>query len=91
MAKGQATRPSRVSSTSRLLGVPGRYNHVRTDPPISPWGLVRDPKVPFNLSCEPGATSPVVTPFNGKQHAGIQVVNTAQFPADAGPLSNVHR
>jgi hypothetical protein len=50
-----------------------------------------DPKVPFNLGCEPGATSPIVTPFNGKQHAGIQVVNTAQFPADAGPLSNVHR
>jgi hypothetical protein len=49
------------------------------------------PKVPFNLGCEPGATSPVVTPFNGNQHAGIQVVNTAQFPANAGPLSNVHR
>ena len=50
-----------------------------------------DPKVPFKLGCEPGATSKVVTPFNGEQHAGIQVVNTAQFPADAGPLSNVHR
>jgi hypothetical protein len=23
--------------------------------------------------------------------AGIQVVNTAQFPVDAGPLSHVHR
>ena len=50
-----------------------------------------DPKVPFKLGCEPGATSKAVTPFNGEQHAGIQVVNTAQFPADAGPLSNVHR
>ena len=50
-----------------------------------------DPKVPFKLGCEPGATSKVVTPFNGEQHAGIQVVNTAEFPADAGPLSNVHR
>jgi hypothetical protein len=49
------------------------------------------PKVPFNLGCEPGATSPIVTPFNGKQHAGIQVVNTAQFPVNAGPLSNVTR
>jgi hypothetical protein len=49
------------------------------------------PKVPFNLGCEPGATSPVVTPFNGNQHAGIQVVNTAQFPVNAGPLSNIHR
>jgi hypothetical protein len=50
-----------------------------------------DPNVPFNLGCEPGATQAIVTPFNGEQHAGIQVVNTAQFPADAGPLSHVHR
>ena len=50
-----------------------------------------DPTVPFNLGCEPGATSPIVTPFNGAQHAGIQVVNTAQFPVNAGPLSRVHR
>ena len=50
-----------------------------------------DPRVPFKLGCEPGATMKVVTPFNGEQHAGIQVVNTAQFPVDAGPLSNVHR
>ncbi len=49
------------------------------------------PKVPFNLGCEPGATSPIVTPFNGNQHAGIQVLNTAQFPVAAGPLSQVHR
>jgi hypothetical protein len=34
---------------------------------------------------------PAVTPFNGEQHAGIQVVNTAQFPVNAGPLSHVHR
>jgi hypothetical protein len=50
-----------------------------------------DPNVPFNLGCEPGATVPAVTPFNGEQHAGIQVVNTAQFPVNAGPLSHVHR
>jgi hypothetical protein len=50
-----------------------------------------DPNVPFNLGCEPGATTPTVTPFNGEQHAGIQVVNTAQFPVNAGPLSHVHR
>jgi hypothetical protein len=29
--------------------------------------------------------------FNGNQHAGIQVLNTAQFPVNAGPLSQVHR
>jgi len=50
-----------------------------------------DPNVPFGRGCEPGATQPVVTPFNGEQHAGIQVVNTAQFPAGAGPLSRVSR
>lgn len=32
-----------------------------------------------------------VTPFNGEQHAGIQVVNTANFPVNAGPLSRVTR
>jgi hypothetical protein len=50
-----------------------------------------DPNLPFKLGCEPGATSPTVTPFNGEQHAGIQVLNTAQFPVNAGPLSHVHR
>jgi hypothetical protein len=33
----------------------------------------------------------VVTPFNGEQHAGIQVVNTANFPDNAGPLSRITR
>jgi len=48
-----------------------------------------DPNVPFNLGCEPGATSPIITPFNGEQHAGIQVLNTSTFPDSAGPLSQV--
>jgi hypothetical protein len=50
-----------------------------------------DPNVPFNLGCEPGAITAISTPFNGEQNAGIQVVNTAQFPVNAGPLSHVHR
>lgn len=50
-----------------------------------------DPSLPFKLGCEPGQPSPVVTPFNGEQHAGIQVLNTAEFPDGAGPLSHVHR
>jgi hypothetical protein len=50
-----------------------------------------NPKTPFKLGCEPGAASPVVTPFNGEQHAGIQALNTGQFPVNAGPLSHVHR
>ena len=48
-----------------------------------------DPQVPFNLHCEPGAKTPIVTPFNGEQHAGVQVLNTANFPNNAGPLSHV--
>jgi hypothetical protein len=32
-----------------------------------------------------------VTPFNGEQHAGIQALNTAEFPVNAGPLAHVHR
>src|SRR5947209_14046296 len=36
-----------------------------------------DPKVPFNLGCEPGQPQPIITPFNGAQKAGIQVLNTA--------------
>jgi hypothetical protein len=50
-----------------------------------------DPSVPFQLGCEPGASSPIVTPFNGEQHAGIQVLNTSNFPDNAGPLSHVSR
>jgi hypothetical protein len=50
-----------------------------------------NPRTPFKLGCEPGASAPTVTPFNGRQHAGIQVLNTAQFPVKAGPLSHVRR
>jgi len=47
-----------------------------------------DPQVPFNLGCEPHGPNdkPVVTPFNGEQHAGIQVLNTSNFDDNAGPL-----
>ncbi len=48
-----------------------------------------DPSVPFKLGCEPGATQPIVTPFNGEQKAGIQVLNTSNFELNAGPLKNV--
>jgi hypothetical protein len=50
-----------------------------------------DPQVPFNLGCEPGAATPKITIFNGEQHAGVQVLNTSNFPDNAGPLSHVHR
>ena len=46
---------------------------------------------PFLIGCEATATSPEVTPFNGKHHAGIQVLNTANFPLSKGPLAHLHR
>jgi len=32
----------------------------------------------------------VVTPFNGEHNAGIQVLNTSNFPDDFGPLRGLH-
>ena len=52
---------------------------------------LNDPNLPFALGCEPGAKVAAVTPFNGEQHAGIQALNTAEFPVNAGPLSEVSR
>ncbi len=63
-----------------------------TFPPTHQYHLglwFNDPQVPFDLGCEPGAKTPIVTPFNGEQHAGIQVLNTSNFPDNAGPLSHV--
>ena len=65
-----------------------------TFPPTHQYQLglwFNDPSLPFKLGCEPGATAPIVTPFNGEQHAGIQALNTSTFPVNAGPLSKVHR
>jgi hypothetical protein len=42
-----------------------------------------NPKTPFNLGCEPGATTPTVTPFNGEQHAGIQALTPRSSTARA--------
>jgi hypothetical protein len=33
--------------------------------------------------------SPAVTPFNGEHDAGVQALSTRQFPAQAGPLSQI--
>jgi hypothetical protein len=48
-------------------------------PPTHTFNLglwFNDPDVPFKAGCEPGKTAPVITPFNGEQHAGIQVLRT---------------
>jgi len=31
-----------------------------------------------------------VTPFNGEHNAGIQVLNTSNFPDNHGPLRDLH-
>jgi len=65
---------------------------IPANPPKHQYHLglwFNDPQVPFDLNCEPGQTSPVVTPFNGEQHAGIQALNTSNFPDNAGPLQGV--
>jgi hypothetical protein len=76
---------------------PGGTTTVPTGATIPPQhqfhlGLwFNNPRTPFNLGCEVGAPSPIVTPFNGEQHAGVQALNTANFPVNKGPLSKVHR
>ncbi len=47
------------------------------------------PGAPFRQGCEPGATKPILTPFNRQHRAGPQALNTAQYPDSAGPLSHV--
>jgi hypothetical protein len=64
-------------------------------PPTHTFNLglwFNDPQVPFNAHCEPGATVPIVTPFNGEQHAGVQVLRTQILnPANPqlGPLAGL--
>ncbi len=53
-------------------------------PPVHTYHLglwFNSPTDAANLGC-PGA----VTPFNGEHNAGIQVLNTSNFPDDFGPL-----
>jgi hypothetical protein len=45
----------------------------------------------FNSSADAGAAgcATTATPFNGEHNAGIQVLNTSNFPDNAGPLLNL--
>jgi hypothetical protein len=64
-------------------------------PPTHTFNLglwFNDPQVPLAAGCEPGKTSPVVTPFNGEQHAGIQALRTIVVDPNNvqnGPLRNL--
>jgi hypothetical protein len=46
-----------------------------------------DPNLPFRLGCEPGATQPVVTPFNGGACPGPPRSRPRRRSPDARPLS----
>jgi hypothetical protein len=57
-------------------------------PPIQMYHLglwFNDPNAAQKAGC---ANS--VTPFNGEHNAGIQVLNTSNFPDNSGPLLKVH-
>ena len=41
------------------------------------------------VDAENAGCADAVTPFNGTHDAGIQVLNTSNFPADKGPLSQI--
>jgi hypothetical protein len=45
----------------------------------------------FNSSDDAAAAGcpGTVTPFNGEQHAGVQILSTRNFPADHGPLEGI--
>ncbi|HWE60780.1 MAG TPA: hypothetical protein VHB98_03640 [Chloroflexota bacterium] len=64
-------------------------------PPTHTFNLglwFNNPQDPFNAHCEPGKTTPVVTPFNGEQHAGVQALRTQILnPANVqlGPLAGL--
>ncbi len=45
------------------------------------------PARPFHLGCEGSATSPIVTPFDGEQYAGTQILNTTNFKGKGAPLA----
>jgi hypothetical protein len=64
-------------------------------PPTHTFNLglwFNNPDDPFKAGCEPGKTSPVVTPFNGEQHAGVQVLRTEILDPnnlENGPLAGL--
>jgi len=46
-----------------------------------------DPNVPFNGGCEPGHTTPIITPFNGEHHAGpLAFITRPDATTGLGPL-----
>jgi hypothetical protein len=69
----------------------GPFPDASLNPPFNPIQMYHlglwfnSPTDAMNLGC-PGAT----TPFNGEHNAGIQVLNTSNFPDDHGPLRDLN-
>ena len=80
-----------VGSAPAPLVFNGAFPDATLNPPFDPiqmyhLGLWFDsPEAAQAAGC-PAA----VTPFNGEHHAGIQVLNTSNFPDDHGPLRDVN-
>jgi len=47
------------------------------------------PGAGFRHGCEPGAKSPILSVFNAQHRAGLEALDSANFPANAGPLTHV--
>src|SRR5215831_16160479 len=68
----------------------GPFPDASSNPPFNPIQMYHlglwfgSPQAAQNAGC-----SPTPTPFNGEHNAGIQVLNTSNFPDDHGPLRNV--
>lgn len=68
----------------------GTFSDAASNPSTAPvhtfhLGLwFNSPTDAVNAGCKP-----TVTPFNGDHHAGIQVLNTAQFAKNWGPLARL--
>ena len=67
-----------------------QFSDINFNPPTQPvhqWHLglwFNSPKDAFNAG---GPNTE--TPFNGGHNAGVQVLNTSNFPSGAGPLSRI--
>jgi hypothetical protein len=66
------------------------FPDASTNPPTNPvqlyhLGLWFNNPADAVKAGAPGA----ITPFNGEHNAGIQVLNTSNFPINAGPLKNI--
>jgi len=69
----------------------GPFPDASSNPPFNPIQMYHlglwfgSPQAAQNAGC-----APTPTPFNGEHNAGIQVLNTSNFPDDHGPLRDVN-